>query len=40
MAWLTYYPLDIFGLVDNHAETPGDASSPPKTPLACPASTP
>lgn len=40
MAWLTYWPLDIFGLVDNHADKPGDASSPPKTPLTCPASTP
>ena len=40
MAWLTYWPMDIFGLVDNDAEKPGDVSSPPKTPLTCPASTP
>jgi signal peptidase I len=38
MAWLTYWPFDIFGLVDNHAEKPGDVSSPPKTPIACPSS--
>ena len=39
LAWLTYWPFDVFGLVGNGAKTPGDVSSgdQPKLTPACPA---
>lgn len=39
IGWLTYWPFDVFGLVDNDAKAPGDVSADdqqPKLTPACP----